>query len=213
MMLIAGIGTFAIFLFLAYFIQQDLKFSPVMAGVAFLPMIAALMMTSALATSRLLPRFGPRWLVCGGMAAAAAGLVLFAQLGVHSTYAASIVPGLVVVGFGLGLVFGAVMNVATAGAGEHDSGVASALPNIGQQVGGAIGTALLNTLAASAATAYVHRHGVSPSVIASAAVHGYQTAFWVAAGVFAVGAVLAAILFRPGPHPTDQPVGHVPGLL
>ncbi len=213
MMLIAGIGTFAIFLFLAYYIQQTLGFTPVMAGVAFLPMIGALMLTSALATARLLPRFGPRWLVTAGMIAAGAGLVLFAQLGVHSTYGAAVVPGLVLVGFGLGLVFGSVMNVATSGAGEHDSGVASALPNIGQQVGGSIGTALLNTLAASAGAGYVRSHGLSAAVVTAAAVHGDRAAFWVAAGVFAAGAGLAAVLFRPGPHPSDQSAAHATGLL
>ena len=213
MMLISGIGMFAVFLFLAYYIQQILHFTPVMAGVAILPMIGALMLTSALATARMLPRFGPRWLVATGMAAAAGGLVILAQLGVGSSYAGGVVPGLIVAGFGLGLVFGSVMNVATAGAGEHDSGVASALPNIGQQVGGAVGTALLNTLATSAALSYVHGHRPGPSVMAAAAVRGDDTAFWVAAAVFAVGSLLAAVMFRPRPHPSDRPIGDVAGLL
>ena len=213
-MLVAGIGMFGVFLFLTYYIQLNLGFTPIMSGVAFLPMIGALMVTSSVATAALLPRFGPRWLVTGGMALAAVGLALFAQLGVGSTYGTGVVPGLVVMGVGLGLVFGAVMNVATSGAGTGDAGVASALPNIGQQVGGSIGTALLNTLAASAATTYVKAHGLSPVTQATASVRGDDIAFWVAAGVFAFGAVLAGFLFERGPVPTHQlGAEHAPGLL
>ena len=209
-MLVAGIGMFGVFLFLTYFVQVNLGFTPIMSGVAFLPLIGALMVTSSVATAALLPRFGPRWLVTIGMASAAVGLALFAQLSVTSGYAGGVVPGLVVMGFGLGLVFGAVMNVATANSGTGDAGVASALPNIGQQVGGSIGTALLNTLAASAATSYIQAHGLSRLSQATAAVRGDDIAFWVAAGVFAVGAVLAAFLFERGPVPVAE---HAPGLI
>jgi len=210
--LVSGIGMFGVFLFLTYYIQLDLGFSPVLSGVAFLPMIAVLVATSAVVAARLLTRVGPRWLVAAGMALAAGGLVLFAQLGVRSTYGAGVVPGLVVIGAGLGLVFGAAMNVATAGTGGEDAGVASALPNIGQQVGGSIGTALLNTLAASAAATFVRLHGATPAAQAAAAVHGDDVAFWVAAAVFAVGAMLAAVLFPSGPV---QVAGgpHPPGVL
>jgi EmrB/QacA subfamily drug resistance transporter len=197
-MLLSGIGMFGVFLFLTYFIQLDLGFSPVMSGVAFLPMIALLVVGSSAVAARLLTRVGPRWLVALGMVLAAVGLVLFAQLHVGSTYATGVVPGLLVIGLGLGLVFGAAMNVATARTGADDAGVASALPNIGQQVGGSIGTALLNTLAATAATSYVAAHGLSKAVQAAAVVHGDDVAFWVAAAVFAAGGILAAVIFRPG---------------
>ena len=195
--LVTGIGMFGVFLFLTYYIQLILGFSPIMSGLAFLPMIGVLIVTSALSNARLLPRFGPRWLVASGMAVAVGGLVIFAQLRVGSTYGGTVVPGLLVMGLGLGLVFGAAMNVATSGSGQ-DAGVASALPNIGQQVGGSIGTALLNTLATSAAVDYVRTHGASGAARAAASVRGDEVAFWVAAGVFAVGAVLAALLFEPG---------------
>lgn len=212
-MLVSGVGMFGVFLFLTYFVQLDLRFSPLMSGVSFLPMIAMLIVTSAVGTARLLPRVGPRWLVAVGMALSAAGLVLFAQLHVTSTYLHGVVPGLLLIGAGLGLVFGAAMNVATAGAGAHDAGVASALPNIGQQVGGSIGTALLNTLAASAAAGYLASHGMSTLAEASASVHGEDVAFWVAAGVFAVGAGLAALLFGRGPVTTEEGSSHAPGVL
>lgn len=198
-MLVAGIGMFGVFLFLTYYVQLILGFSPILSGVAFLPMIGALMVTSTLATAVLLPRVGPRWLVALGMALSAAGLLLFAQLAVGSTYASGVVPGLVIMGVGLGLVFGAVMNVATSGSHAGDAGVASALPNIGQQVGGSIGTALLNTLAASAATTYIAAHGASAASQAAGSVRGDDIAFWVAAGVFAVGAIIAGAMFKPGP--------------
>ncbi len=209
-MLVAGIGMFGVFLFLTYYVQLILRFSPIVSGLAFLPMIGVLIVTSAVSNARLLPRFGPRWLVTAGMAVAAGGLVIFAQLKVGSTYAGSVVPGLLVMGLGLGLVFGAAMNVATSGAG-HDAGVASALPNIGQQVGGSIGTALLNTLAASAATDYVRAHGLSPMTQAVASVRGDDVAFWVAAGVFAAGAVLAGVLFRrdAGVETGGSPAAHL----
>ena len=212
-MLVSGIGMFGVFLFLTYFIQLNLGFSPLMSGVSFLPMIAMLVVCSVTANARLLPRVGPRWLVTVGMALAAAGLVVFAQLHVGSTYLHGVVPGLLLIGAGLGLVFGSAMNVATSGAGAADAGVASALPNIGQQVGGSIGTALLNTLAVSAATAYVASHGLSRLAQASAAVHGEDVAFWVAAGVFAAGAVLAALLFGRGPVAVEHGGSHAPGVL
>ncbi|HET9078189.1 MAG TPA: DHA2 family efflux MFS transporter permease subunit [Acidimicrobiales bacterium] len=209
--LVSGIGMFGVFLFLTYYVQLILGFSPIMSGVAFLPMIGMLIVVSSVATAALLPRFGPRWLVAAGMALAAVGLVLFAQLRVGSTYAGGIVPGLLVMGVGLGLVFGAAMNVATSGTDSHDAGVASALPNIGQQVGGSIGTALLNTLAASAATSYIQSHGASRTGIAMASVHGDDLAFWVAAGVFAAGAVLAALIFGRGPLTVEHAAA--PGVL
>ena len=208
--LVTGIGMFGVFLFLTYYVQLILGFSPIMSGLAFLPMIGVLIVTSALSNARLLPRFGPRWLVAGGMAVAAGGLVIFAQLRVGSTYGGTVVPGLLVMGLGLGLVFGAAMNVATSGSGQ-DAGVASALPNIGQQVGGSIGTALLNTLATSAAVDYVRTHGLSGAVRATASVRGDDVAFWVAAGVFAAGAVLAALIFGRGPLTVEHAAA--PGVL
>jgi len=203
--LVSGIGMFGVFLFLTYYVQLILGFSPLMSGVAFLPMLAVLVLVSAVGTARLLPRFGARWMVAIGMAVSAVGLVIFAQLRVGSTYAGIVLPGLLVIGVGLGLVFGAAMNVATAHTGSSDAGVSSALPNIGQQVGGAIGTALLNTLAASAATTYLAVHGISKMTQAVASVHGDDLAFWVASGVFAGGAVIAALLFTGGPIAPSTP--------
>ncbi|MDA8063787.1 MAG: DHA2 family efflux MFS transporter permease subunit [Actinomycetota bacterium] len=211
-MLVSGIGMFGVFLFMTYYLQLVLGFSPIVSGIAFLPMIGVLVAFSAFGTAGLLPRFGPRWMVAIGMALAAAALVLFAQLRVSSTYAGGILAGLLVMGAGLGLVFGAAMNVSTTGAGADDAGVASALPNIGQQVGGSIGTALLNTLAASAAASYIGLHGHSRLVQAVASVRGDDLAFWVASGVFALGALLAATIFTRGPIAAPAG-GHPAGMI
>jgi hypothetical protein len=107
-------------------------------------------------------------------------------------------PALLLVGAGLGLVFGCALNTATYGAGAADAGVASALVNTNQQVGGSIGTALLNTIAASALASYLVTHGNSPVAVVEAAVHSYVVAFWVSAAIFAGAAVICGLVLRPG---------------
>lgn len=194
--LISGIGTFGVFLFLTYYVQLTLRFPPFKAGLAFLPMVAILVVTSAYTNTVLSLRIGPRWIVATGMIVSAGGLTTFAQLGVHSTYIGGVVPGLAITGIGMGLIFGTALNAATSRAATHDAGVASALVNVGQQVGGSIGTALLNTLYASAVTSYVAAHGTSS--IAVAMTRGEDLAFWVGAGIFALGGVVSAMLFESG---------------
>jgi EmrB/QacA subfamily drug resistance transporter len=206
---IVGAGMFGVFLFLTYYLQQTLGFSPIKTGLAFLPMIGMVMATATTATTRLLPRTGPRPLLTLGMALAAVGMVLLAQLGVDSTYAAHVLPGLLVSGAGLGLVMAPAMNTATLGVDAADAGVASATVNTMQQIGGSMGTALLSTLASSAATSFVMGKAPSASLAADAAVHGYTTAFWWSAAIFAVGAIVCGLLLRGGApryEPTAEPV-------
>ncbi len=205
--LVTGAGMFGIFLFLTYYLQQTLGFSPVMAGVAFLPMVGAIIVSANLANIVLLPRIGPRWLVAPGMLAAAAGLAWLTRIGVHSSYTADVLPPLLLAATGLGFVMSPSMNTGTTGVAPDDAGAASAMVNTGQQVGGSIGTSLLNTMAASAAATYLASH-LTPQLISGghpapalaelAQVHSYTTAFWWAAGMFAAGSVLAALLFRHG---------------
>jgi len=126
-------------------------------------------------------------------------MVILAQLGVHSTYAGHILPALLVTGAGLGLIFAPAINTATLGVSQEDAGVASATVNSSQQVGGSIGTAFLNTIATTAVTSYLVGKAPTPLVAAQAAVHGYTVAFWWAAGIFVLGAVVAGTLLRPGP--------------
>jgi EmrB/QacA subfamily drug resistance transporter len=205
--LITGAGMFGIFLFLTYYLQETLGFSPVTAGVAFLPMVGAIIVSANLSNIVLLPRIGPKFLVAPGMLAAAAGLAWLTHIGVHSSYAADVLPPLLLASAGLGLVMSPSMNTGTTGIAPSDAGVASAVVNTGQQVGGSIGTSLLNTMAASAAAGYLTAHLTprlmaggrpAPALVELAQVHSYTTAFWWAAGMFAVGAVVAALLFRRG---------------
>jgi EmrB/QacA subfamily drug resistance transporter len=196
---LSGTGMFAIFLFLTYYLEEILRYSPVTTGLAFLPMIAALVVASTSGSALLMPRLGPRILVVIGMAVAAGGMVILAtQLSVTTSYATSILPALVVTGIGLGLVFSTALNSATYGAAPADAGVASAMVNTCQQIGGSIGTALLNTIAASAMASYLVTHGSSPAAQAGAAVHSYVVAFWVAAGIFAGAAVVCGLVLPSG---------------
>jgi len=196
---LSAIGMFGIFLFLTYYLQLTLAYSPVKAGLAFLPQILAIMAASTTASGLLMPRIGPRPLVPSGMLIAAGGLVVLAsQLGLHTSYPAWILPSLLLSGFGLGLVFGCAMNTATYGTGAKDAGVASALVNTNQQVGGSIGTALLNTIAASALTSYVLAHGHGRLVLAEAAVHSYVVAFWISAAILAASAVVCGLVLPSG---------------
>jgi EmrB/QacA subfamily drug resistance transporter len=198
-MLVASVGMFGVFLFLTYYLQLTLSFSPVKTGLAFLPMVLALMVSAQLSTTMLVPRFGPRPVVPAGFGLAAAGLVWLTALGLDSTYAANVLPPLIVIGIGLGAVMPAAMSLATAGVAADDAGVASAAVNAMQQIGGSIGTALINTLAASAATSYlVGKDPTNKLVQAEALIHSYSTAYWWSAGFFAAGLVVAALLYRSG---------------
>ncbi|TMK97096.1 MAG: MFS transporter [Actinobacteria bacterium] len=208
--LIAGSGVFGTFLFLTYYLQQTLGYSPVTNGLAFLPMIAAVMLTSTSANSLLLARLGPRPLITAGMAAAAVGMALLTRLGLHAAYALDILPALLLIGAGIGLVMAPAMNTATAGIRPGDSGIASALVNTSQQIGGSIGTALLNTLATSATASYLATHRTGQALAAHATLHGYTVAFWTSAGVFALGAILCGLLLG---SRTTQPLASAEPVL
>jgi EmrB/QacA subfamily drug resistance transporter len=193
-MLLAGSGMFAVFLFLTYYLQQTLGFSPIQSGLAFLPMTGTIIIAATSSSTKLLPRIGPRPLIGTGMLLASAGLVSLTGIGVDSSYATDVLPGLLIMGAGMGLVFSSAMATATFGVEPHDAGVASAMVNTMQQVGGSIGTALLSTLAASASTAALAGQAPSPAALSAAAVDGYTTAFWWAAAIFAAGALLCTAL-------------------
>jgi MFS family permease len=197
-MFLLAIGMFAIFLFLTFYVQQNLQFTPIQSGLGFLPMVATLMLSATTATAVLLPRFGPRPLVPTGMAIAAVGLFWLSGIGLESTYASGVLGPLLVMGFGIGLAMAPAMSVATFGVEAHDAGVASAAVNTMQQVGGSIGTALLSTLAGNAATSYLAGKVPTPQLAAEAAIESYTTAFTWAAVIFVAGAVLSGLLLRPG---------------
>jgi len=203
-MFLLAIGMFAIFLFLTFYVQRNLGFTPIRSGVAFLPMVATLMISATTATAVLLPRFGPKLLLPLGMLIAAGGMWWLSQIDATSTYSGGVLFPLMVAGVGIGLSMAPAMSVAVLGVAAHDSGVASATVNTAQQIGGSIGTALLSTLAANSAASFLAGKTLSPQLAADAAVHSYTTAFAVAAGIFALGAIITGLLLRPGVPQVDS---------
>ncbi len=191
---LTGIAVFGVFLFLTYYLQQVKGYSPVTSGLAFLPMIAGILLASNSSSIVLLPRVGPRALVVTGMLLGGSAMAYLTQLTVTSSYAGSILPALLALGLGFGLIFAPAINTATTGVARQDSGVASALVNTMQQVGGSIGTAALSTLALTATATYLAAHHAGPLAPATAAVHGYSVAFTVSAALFGVGALVAVLL-------------------
>ena len=202
---IIGVGMFGVFLFLTYYLQEVLHYSPVKTGLAFLPMVAALMLASTTTNIKLLPRFGPKILAIVGMTVAAGGMAWLTRIDLHSAYGSDILGPLLIVGLGIGSVMAPSMNTATSGVKPSDAGVASATVQTMQQVGGSVGTALLNSLAASALASYLV--GRAPTALnqANAAIHSYTTAFWWSTGIFAAGAVICGLLLRPGPPAAADP--------
>ncbi|WP_369370965.1 MFS transporter [Promicromonospora sp. Populi] len=199
--LITGAGMFGIFLFVTYYLQLTLGYSPIQTGLSFLPMIGMLILAAQLGTNVLVPRFGPKALVPVGMVLGATGMYFLTFLDGSSTYAANVLGPLMLIGFAMGTIMPASMQTATLGVDRQFAGVASAMVNTSQQVGGSIGTALLNTLAATATADYLVTHApVTAEVGAQAAIAGYSTAYWWGAGFFALGAVLSALLFRRRGH-------------
>ncbi|PRY30764.1 MFS transporter [Pseudosporangium ferrugineum] len=210
--LILGVGMFAVFLFLTYYLQQNLGFSPIRSGVAFLPMIGALSVVATLASSVILPRVGPRPLVPAGFLIGAAGLLWLTHLDVGSRYAGSVLGPLLVMGVGIGLALASAMTAGTSGVGAVDAGVASALVNTAQQIGGSVGTAVLSSVAATALTDSLAGRALTPEVMATASIDSYVTAFSWAAAFFVAGALLSALLLRSGPLPVvggARPAAHM----
>jgi hypothetical protein len=196
---------FGVFLFLTYYLQQTLRYSPLMTGVAFLPFAAGIAVSAGLSNTRLVPRFGPRPLVPTGMTIAAAGMYWLHHLSESSTYASGVLGPIIVLGLGVGMTFAPAIATATAAVPEEDAGVASAMVNTSQQIGGAVGTAVLSTIFTSAMSRYMSSHPPGPHLQSAAAVHGYTVAFAVACGLFLTGAVITAVTLRSGPLPVDDP--------
>jgi EmrB/QacA subfamily drug resistance transporter len=219
-LLVTGAGMFGIFLFLTYYMQQSLGYSPVVSGVAFLPMVAMVVVAANLSNVVLLPRFGPKPLVPVGMALAAGGLVWLTSIGVHSGYASAVLGPLMAAGLGIGFTIAPSMNTGTFGVAPQDAGVASATLNMGQQIGGSVGTSLLNTIFASSVAGYlashlspaslIHGHP-APALAQTALIHGYTTGFWVAAAIFGAGAIVCGTLFRRGPLRAAEPAASPAG--
>jgi EmrB/QacA subfamily drug resistance transporter len=202
---LTGSGVFAVFLFLTYFMQQNLGLSPLTTGVAFLPMTALIVLSSTTAQTRILPRTGPKPLIVTGMVLGLVAMLLLTRLSPGSSYVGGVLPSLLILGLGMGLIFAPAFGTATLNVERNEAGVASAMVNTSQQVGGSVGTSLLSTFFASSAAAYARSHVGAAHLQATAMVHGYTTAFWWASGIFALGLVIALIVF-PG-RVRDETVG------
>ena len=209
-MLIASSGMFGVFLFLTYYLQQTLAYSPVVTGFAILPIAGGIAIAANLSTIVLMPRIGPKPLVATGFVVAAGAMTWFAQLGPHTGYVGGVLGPIILTGAGLGMVIAPSINTGTFGVAPRDAGVASATVTVGQQLGASIGTSLLNTIFASAVASYLTLHIASARLIGRQALlgqalaHGYDTAFWWVAGIFAGGAIVGGLLFRRGPLRRDD---------
>lgn len=191
---VLGMGMFSIFLFLTYYLEASIGYSPIEAGLSFLPMVGGIVASSTTVPALLLPRVGPKVVVSVGFLVSASGMALLTRLTLDSTYLAHIMPGMILLGLGIGAVMTTSFQAATAGVHHEDAGVASALINTSQQVGGSISTALLTTVASSAATDYLSSHKPSALTMAQAGVESYTATLAWGAGIFVVGAVLMAFL-------------------
>jgi EmrB/QacA subfamily drug resistance transporter len=200
---LTGIAIFGVFLFLTYYLQVVKAYSPVTSGLAFLPMIACILLSSNISSIVLLPRLGPRTLIAVGMLVGGGGMAYLTQLTVTSSFEVSVLPALLAMGLGFGMIFSPAINTATTGVAREDSGVASALVNTMQQVGGSIGTAALSTVALTATATYLVAHHAGPLAPATAAVHGYTTAFTVSAALLGLGALVTALLI-PGKRRLEE---------
>jgi EmrB/QacA subfamily drug resistance transporter len=209
--LLAFAGLFAMFLFLSYYLQANLGYSALKSGLAVLPFSCGVILTSALVPT-LLPRTGPKPLMLIGLAMATAGLAAFTSISDTSSWVTSVLPGQLLMSIGFALLLVPLSSLALTGVNADDAGVASAVLNSTQQIGGSLGTALLNTFYASAVTSYVVAHHLSPAAFnPAAAIHGYHVAFWVGVGLLGGAFVVVLVLVNAGrddiaaqPQPVDR---------
>lgn len=197
--LLIPIAMFAMFLFLSFYYQNTLGYSPLKAGIAFLPFPVGIGIAAGI-TSSLMPKFGPRPLMVVGALLGVVGLLWLAQLSYGDGYALSVLPAQLLMALGMGPLFVGMQAVALHQVDAEDSGVASALLNAAQQVGGAVGTALLTTLSVQAAENYVTDNPTVDHLIERASIYSYDVAFYIGAGFFLAAAVVIAVMIRDKPE-------------
>jgi EmrB/QacA subfamily drug resistance transporter len=197
--LFVGAGLFSMFLFLTYYFQLNLGYSPLKSGFAFLPFSIGIIVTAGL-VSNILPRTGPKPLMVLGSIMAPIGLFTFTFISDSSSWVVAVLPGELLMSVGLALVFVPLSSLALVGVKDHDAGVASAMLNTSQQIGGSLGTALLNTLYASAVTGYLADHVHTPAQAAAqqplAFIHGYHVAFAFGVGLLVASAVTIIVFIN-----------------
>jgi predicted MFS family arabinose efflux permease len=194
---LATLGMFATFLFLTFYMQNVHGWSPLKSGFAFLPFPLGII-TSATIASKTLPRLGPRPLALFGFTLGTAGLAWLTQLHANSSYFTHLVPAMFLISLGMGQVFVSMSSTALIGVPQRDAGVASALVNTMQQVGGSLGVAFLNTIATTATVHYATAHRALPATPAAleSLTHGFTVAFTISACIFAVAGIVVTSLIR-----------------
>ena len=195
--LLVASGMYAFFFFSSIYVQEILGFSPIEAGLAFLPFTLGIMVGAG-AAQQLISRFGVRPIAVTGMFLAAVGLAIMSAAGAHGTYVSDLLPGIIPMSIGMGLTFVPVTLIATTNVDDADAGLASGVFNTSQQVGGALGLAVLSTFASSRTADVLGGlgHAPTPSDRATAMVDGFQVAFTAGAGLIALGALVLAALIR-----------------
>src|SRR5262249_52292214 len=194
---LAVVALYGLFLLLTYDFQAVLRYSPVRAGLAFLPMSAAVLASSTLISRALLPKLPPRLLMGPGLLIGAGRMATLTLLPPGASYRLHVLPAELLLGIGMGAVFVPAFSTATLGVSQREAGVASAVAGTAQQVGASVGTALLNTAAASATAAYVAVHRFAP--VADALVHGYAAAAGWAAAILRPAGAAVGLLVNAGP--------------
>lgn len=202
---LVGAALLGMFLFMTFYLQQTMGYSALRSGVAYLPFSAGIIVAAGIA-AQLMPRVGPRILMSVGGVLATGAMVWLARLDLDSGYATDILPSFIAMSLGMGLIFVPLSSTSLTGVADHDAGVASAMVNTTQQIGGSLGTALLNTIFTTAAANYLTDHGASTVQQAEAAIRGYNVAFTASAVLLAVATVLIVLFIRGGAGtPTSEP--------
>jgi EmrB/QacA subfamily drug resistance transporter len=188
---ILGTALFSMFLMLTLYMQQVLGYSAMKTGVAYLA-VAGTSIIWANVAAAMVNRVGVRPLIAGGMAVLTLGLLLFTQVSVDGSYVSDLLPGFLLVAFGLAFCFVPISIAALAGVRQAEAGIASGLINTSQQIGGAVGIALLSSIAINRTESEIVSGVAQPEALTS----GFQIAFWVGAAIAAVGVVAALVLIR-----------------
>jgi EmrB/QacA subfamily drug resistance transporter len=200
---ILGASIFSMFYFLSLYMQQVLGYSALKTGLGYLSIAGAIIVAAWIAQT-LVAKFGVRLVLATGMLLAAGGILYFSQIPVHGSYLGTLLPGFLLAGVGLGLSFVPVTIGAVSGVPPEEAGVASGLINTTQQVGGALGVAVLSTIAVSVTTSFLATRGHGRQVALTALTHGFSAAFWYGALLAAIGAVVAVFGLAKSARPSSE---------
>ena len=195
--ILLGAAIFGASLFLTFYFQAVLGYTPIQAGLASLPISVGVFFAAGV-LGKVLPKVGPRPVMILGSLFGAAGMLLLAQIQVDSNFWLLVFPGELLFGLGMGMIFVPLANIALINIDSDDAGVASAVLNASQQIGGSLGTALLNSVYTSAVTAYLVDNSIANPQDPNALVHGFQIGFWWSAGLMVLGTLVITLMISAG---------------